>query len=347
MYEVESDEIHREKIMALLLSLLFALPSPVAPALAPPDTVQIDEWSVPWEDTRPRDPFVDSRGMVWFVGQRGDYVASLNPETGEFKRFDLPEGAGPHNLLVDEDGMVWYAGNRQAHIGRLDPGTGLITKFPMPDEAARDPHTLIMDHEGRIWFTVQGGNFIGRLDRESGHVDLIASPVEGSRPYGIVFDPSGKPWIALFGTNKLATVDTETLDLTVIDLPREEARPRRLQTTSDGSVWYVDYATGMLGRYDPTEGTFEEWQMPAGRRAKPYGMAVDKRDRLWFVETGPKPNKFVGFDPSSKTFISSTPVPSGGGTIRHMFYDELRDEIWFGSDANTVGRARPAVKTDV
>jgi len=333
--------------MALVLTLLFLSPFNGTLAAAPTDTVQIDEWSVPWEETRPRDPFVDSRGTVWFVGQRGDYVASLNPETGEFRRFDLPEGAGPHNLLVDEKGMVWYAGNRQAHIGRLDPATGLIKKYPMPNEAARDPHTLIMDDDGRIWFTVQGGNFIGRLDRESGHVDLIASPVEGSRPYGIVFDPSGRPWIALFGTNKLAAVDKETLELTVIDLPREEARPRRLQTTSDGSVWYVDYATGMLGRYDPESGTFEEWQMPAGRRSKPYGMAVDKRDRLWFVETGPEPNNFVGFDPATRTFFSSTPVPSGGQTIRHMFYDRVRDEIWFGSDANTVGRARPAAKSDV
>jgi virginiamycin B lyase len=41
---------------------------------------------------------------VWFVGQRSDYAAVLNPETGEMKKYDLPEGAGPHNLVVDKDG---------------------------------------------------------------------------------------------------------------------------------------------------------------------------------------------------------------------------------------------------
>ena len=75
-------------------------------------------------------------GKVWFVGQRSDYVAYLEPASGEFVKFDLEEGAGPHNQIVDPDGTVWYAGNRAAHIGRLDPETGEIEKFMMPELAA-------------------------------------------------------------------------------------------------------------------------------------------------------------------------------------------------------------------
>ena len=41
---------------------------------------QITEWTVPWERTRPRDPYVDGQGRVWFVGQEGNYVATLDPE---------------------------------------------------------------------------------------------------------------------------------------------------------------------------------------------------------------------------------------------------------------------------
>ena len=51
-------------------------------AVAP---VEITEWTVPWEKTRPRDPFVDASGKVWFVGQAGNYIAWLNPANGEFK----------------------------------------------------------------------------------------------------------------------------------------------------------------------------------------------------------------------------------------------------------------------
>lgn len=301
--------------------------------------VDLREWPVPWADTRPRDPFAVSASEVWFVGQRGDYVARLNPETGEFARFELPEGAGPHNLIVADDGGVWYAGNRAAHIGRLDPASGEIEQIAMPDEAARDPHTLVFDAAGDIWFTVQGGNMIGKMTRETREVELIAVPTPQARPYGIEVAEDGTVWSVLLGTNKLARIDPETMALTEIDLPREGARPRRMGITDDGRIWYVDYAEGMLGAYDPASGEFEEWAAPSGVESRPYGMAIDGDNRIWFVETGVEPNRFVGFDPSTGDYFAGSDVPSGGGTVRHMHYHAPTDTIWFGADTNTIGRA--------
>ena len=193
----------------LLLLLLMCEPAQVVPEA---DPIEITEWPVPWDNTRPRDPYVENENRVWFVGQRDDYVGLLNPETGEFKRYELEAGAGPHNVIVDEEGYPWYAGNRAAHIGKLDPETGEITKYPMPDPAARDPHTLIFDSHGDIWFTVQGGNFVGKLTRSSGEVQLIKVPTPSSRPYGIVIDSNDRPWIALFNTNHIGTVNPETFE---------------------------------------------------------------------------------------------------------------------------------------
>ena len=324
----------------LLAQSLAATPVPPPPVLARADSVQITEWPVPWKDTRPRDPYVDpTTNRVWFVGQTGHYVAYLNPQTGEFKRFELEPGTGPHNLIVDKQGFVWYAGNRNAHIGRLDPKDGKITKYPMPDSAVRDPHTLVFDSKGNIWFTAQGGNQIGHLVTSSGQVHLIKVSAERSRPYGIVVDSRDRPWIALFGTNKIATVDPASMQVREFTLP-EGARPRRLQLTSDGIVWYVDYARGFLGRLDPESGQVTEHQLPGGAQARPYAMAVDDRDRLWFVETGAQPNRFVGYDPKSKQFLASTPVPSGGGTVRHMIFHKPGNEIWFGTDTGNIGRAK-------
>ena len=308
--------------------------------LADDDPVEITEWVVPWQETRPRDPYADGKGRVWFVGQRADYVAYLEPVSGEFRRYDLEAGVGPHNLIVDDKGMVWYAGNRAAHIGRLDPESGEIVRYPMPDPDARDPHTLVFDSSGDIWFTVQGGNFVGKLLVNTGEVKLISLPTQQVRPYGIVIAPDGNPWIVEFGSNKLATVDPATMQLSEIEIPRPEARPRRLEVTSDGAVWYVDFAEGFLGRYDPGTGAFREWATPSGQGARPYAMAVDDRDRLWFVESGVDPNLFVGFDPASEQFFSVTAIESGGGTVRHMYYHGPTREIWFGTDTNTVGRAR-------
>ncbi len=306
---------------------------------------EIQEWVVPWEQSRPRDPHVGPDGKVWFVGQRTSYAAYLDPATGEFKKYDLDEGTGPHTLIVDDDGTVWYTGNRVRHIGKLDPVTGEIQKYMLPDERARDPHTMVFDREGGMWFTVQSGNFVGRIDKETGESVLIEAPevVGGrgtsSRPYGIKMDSRGHPWIALFNTNQIATVDPETMEMRTFELP-ENALPRRLEITSDDMVWYGDYRRGYLGRLNPETGEVTEWPNPSGEQSRPYGMAVDADDRIWFVETGVQPNRFVGFDPETQEFFSNTEIGSGGGSVRHMFYEESTNSVWFGTDANTIGRAK-------
>jgi virginiamycin B lyase len=322
-------------------ALLVALALLAAPAVAQQTSAPtIQEWNVPWAGTRPRDPYLDRAGRVWFVGQVGHYVGVLDPATGQFKRFDLAPGTGPHNLILDSAGIVWYSGNASSHIGRLDPKDGSITRIPMSDSSARDPHTMVWDRHGDIWFTVQGGNFIGKLTVATGTMRLVAVPTPRARPYGIALDRAGRPWIVLFGTNKIATVDPETFALTEYPLPRAQARPRRMAITSDGAVWYGDYAGGMLGRFDPGTKKVEEWPLPGGAGARPYAVTVDDQDRIWIVETGSQPNRFVGFDTRTHRFLPGADVPSGGGTIRNMVFDPRARAIWFGSDANTIGRAQ-------
>ncbi|HYE34447.1 virginiamycin B lyase family protein [Methylocaldum sp.] len=317
-----------------LISLFWSLQAAVA-ELAP---VLITEWYVPWDNTRPRDPYVENEHHVWFVGQGGDYVAVLDPASGTFRRYGLEPGTGPHNLIVDRAGQVWFAGNRKGYIGRLAPGTGQIVKYPMPDPAAADPHTLAFDSRGDIWFTVQGGNFVGKLTAGTGQIRLIRVPTSDALPYGIVVSADDRPWFTEFGSNKLGTVDPATGQVHEYDLPRRDARPRRLAITSDGTVWYVDYAGGYLGRLDPVNGKITEWRAPDGAKARPYGMAADHRDRLWFVETGPRPNRLVGFDSTRREFFSVTEIKSGGGSVRHMVFHPPTHTLWFGTDSNTIAR---------
>src|SRR5690606_10992748 len=214
--------------------------------------ITIDEWDVPFGG-RARDPFAAGEDEVWFVGQRGHYLARFQPSTGEFFKRDLPDEAGPHNLIVGSDGIVWYAGNLRGYIGRYDPATDEIEKIEMPDPAARDPHTLVFDaSEEHILFTVQGGNFVGRLTIADRAVDLIPVPTPRARPYGIKIAADGTPWIVLLGTNKIASVDPESLTLTEHEIPHAAARPRRLEITADGRIWYADTGRGYLGMYDPS-----------------------------------------------------------------------------------------------
>lgn len=307
-----------------------------ASAEVPAAAVEIREWTVPYQDSRPRDPFVAPDGRVWFVGQRSHYAAVLDPETGEFKRYDMTESAGPHNLIVDADGIVWYAGNLVGNIGRLDPATGEITTYRAE---VRDPHTLVFDPDGSIWFTAQMGNRVGHFDPVTGAIQLFDVPTASARPYGIVPDGRGRVWVAEFGTNKIGVVGMEEPYREIV-LPNAESRPRRIAVTPDGAVWYVDYALGWLGRIDPETEEIREWPMLSGSTAHPYALAADSAGRVWFVETGPNPNLFTGFDPAGETYIEGVPIPSGGGAVRHMYYDEKTNAIWFGTDTNTIGRAQ-------
>ena len=311
----------------------------IAPATLPAQ-VPIKEWPVPYADSRPRDPFVDNLNRVWFVGQKGNYLAYLEPESGKFKRYELEDGALPHNLIVDQKGAVWYAGNGNGHIGRLDPASGKITRYPMPNPEVRDPHTLVFDDKGDLWFTAQSSNFVGRLRPGTGKIDLIEVATPNARPYGIEIDSKGRPWFNEFGSEKIAMVDPVSLKIREHPLPNDRSRTRRIAITSDDRIWYVDYSRGYLGRFDPATNQFKEWALPGGTGALPYAMAVDSRDRLWMVETGSQPNRLVGFDPKTEKFFGLTPIPSGGGTVRHMMYDQRSGQIWFGTDNNTIGRAQ-------
>ena len=97
-------------------------------------SLELTEWTVPWPDTRPRDPAVAPDGRVWFVGQAGNYIAVLDPGTGQFMRYEIDPGTHPHNLIVAKDGMVWYSGNQNGMIGKLNPADGAITRYPLPDK---------------------------------------------------------------------------------------------------------------------------------------------------------------------------------------------------------------------
>lgn len=328
----------------LSIACSFAL-SAVAPAQAPNAGAQSSEpktWQTPWDKTRPRDPFADQQGRVWFVGQVGNYVAHLDPKTGQFKKYTIEPGTNPHNLVVDKKGMVWFTGNANGRILKLDPTTEKITTFMMPDSTVRDPHTMTFDRNGDAWFTAQQSDVVGKLTQADGKIRLWRMD-KGSRPYGIWMDSKDQPWFDLFGTNKIGTIDPKSGEFKAYALPNDRSRPRRIAITSDDAVWYGDYTRGYLGRLNPKTGAVEEFALPSGGTALPYGMTLDDRGRIWVAETGVQPNRLVAFDPSKKAFTETVVIAADGpNNIRHMTFDKATRQIWFGGDANMIGRVHVA-----
>lgn len=324
--------------IAVSLTVLIAAVLPEQSLAQELNPVQIDEWPTPWQG-RGRDPYAAGPDEIWFVGQRGHYLARFTPSTEEFFKVDLPAGTGPHNNIVQSNGLVWYSGNAIGEIiGYYDPASDKLTTIDVP--GARDPHTLVFDrNEENIFFTVQGGNQVGRLHLADRSIELVDVPTPGSRPYGIRIAPDGTPWIVLLGTNKLAKLDPDSMELSEIELPDADSRPRRLEISSDGRIWYADWTLGSIGLYDPATGRFDDFELPSGSDARPYGMASDELDRVWVVATGPQPNLFVGFDTDAEEIVSITEIPSGARSVRHMDYEQNSGAVWFGTDTEMIGRA--------
>ena len=291
-------------------------------------------------ETRPRDPYVDAQGRVWFVGQAGNYIAYLDSDRGTFKRFEIDAGTHPHNLVVEKR-MVWFTGNQNGRIVRLDPATGKLTTFMIPDATVRDPHTMVFDPKSGIaWFSAQNSNAVGRFDPATGNFRLWKTGAD-TRPYGVVIDSRGNAWFDLFGTNKLATIDARTLELRTYDLPAAKAHPRRIAITSRDQVYWGDYTRGYLGHLDPATGKMQEWALPAGPASLPYAMTTDDRDVIWIAQAGRQdaPATLVAFDPATSQFVAEVPVGlPGANTIRHMTFDKRHRQIWFGTDQGSIGR---------
>ncbi len=319
MVDLSGNPVLRDEIVTYLAEH-YAPNDKRASKLVPGDMeLSFKEWQVPTLGQRSRDPVEAADGTIWWAGQSGNLIGSINPTSGEMTEYPLPAGAMPHSVTVGPDGDIWYTGNKNGTMGRLNPENGKIKVYPMPDSAARDPHTAVFDRRGILWFTLQQSNMVGRLDPETGAIRLVTMKTPRSRPYGIKVDADGALWVACNGSNCLVKVDPVTMDLTEVKLPTPATTVRRLDFAEDGIIWYVNSSQGRLGRYNPENGAIKEWPSPSGPKSHPYALVVVD-GIVWYNESGKRPDALVRFDPKTEQF-QSWAVPSGGiyaGIIRHM-----------------------------
>ena len=303
--------------------------------------LKFEEWLAPTLGQRARDPVEAPDGSIWWVGQMGNVIGRIDPDSGAVKEWPLPPKALPHSVNIDAQGGVWYTGNGNGTIGKFDPATGKTQEYKMPDPAARDPHTAEFDRNGVMWFTLQQSNMVGRLDPRTGDIKLVTMPSPRSRPYGIKVTTDGSLWIACNGGPCLVNMDPKTMAMKEVKLPTPETTVRRLDLAADGTVWYVNSGAGKLGRYNPATGVIKEWDSPSGPGSHPYAIAVVD-GMVWYNESGVRPDMLVRFDPATETF-ASWPVPSNGvyaGIIRHMRADRAGNLLIHQSSTNRIMRVK-------
>lgn len=300
------------------------------PTLVPGETeIEFTEWVVPTLGQRSRDPIEAPDGSIWWTGMWASLVGRLDPATGKMQEFKLPIAARPHSIVPDEEGNIWYTGNSNATIGKLDPETGLITQY---QTEARDPHSATFHPNGNLYFTAQGAGMLGRLDPETGELTEVPSE---ARPYGIQVAANGTVWVAFNGTNKIGALDPETMDIRYFEIPNEASRVRRLGLDSNGMVWFVNSTQGKIGRLNPSNGNIRQWDSPSGSTSHPYALAVID-DKVWYNESGMRPDALVRFDPDTEDF-QSWAIPSGVGIVRNMWVTRDGNLLIHQSSSNRIG----------
>jgi virginiamycin B lyase len=255
-----------------------------------------------------------------------NYLATVNLSTGPhwsyaLKTLPRPKGAAthaiiteyhlprasmaPHDVLPDKDGVIWFSEFGDQAIGALDPKTGKVTEYPLPSPKPNFP--------------------TGTLDLEP--------------------DGQGNYWLAMMFQTGLAKFDPRTKTFQTFPIPaalngdsaqQSMVMPKGL--AADGKVWTnmvnrqsvmrMDLATGAFELVDPFAATAPS-QNTKGVEHSPYGMVVDGKNDLYFMDFGD--TNIVRID--AKTLDPTIyPTPTPASRPRRGMMD-AQGRIWFAEFA--------------
>ncbi len=125
-------------------------PEPAPSIIAGNAEVAIKEWVVPTAGARPHDPLAYADGSIWFTGNFAGYIGKLDPKTGKFTEYSLPDpkARDPHTPKSNPCGMVitsqdipWFCEFGSNRLASIDPETMAIHEHVLPNAASRPRRT--------------------------------------------------------------------------------------------------------------------------------------------------------------------------------------------------------------
>ena len=166
--------------------------------------ITVDQFTqFPLGTVQPSDVVIDAAGNPWFTAPFDGTVNRLDPATGTFESFPVPNGLSPRQITVASDGQIWFTSRFVPQgVGRLDPLTGVVTTFPTPSNPG--PEGIAAAPNGTVWFTQTTTGNIANIDNAG--VITEAKTVKSSEPFGITVAPNGDPWYTMLAASKIAAL---------------------------------------------------------------------------------------------------------------------------------------------
>ena len=115
------------------------------------DGGDVKEWNPPF--TGPRRAHVAKDGIVWVPGFGSGVVGAFNPETEEWKVYELPDAINqiPYALNIHpQTGEIWICGTGNDTMTVLDPKTGEFTEIRMPSRVTYTREVEFAE-DGSVW----------------------------------------------------------------------------------------------------------------------------------------------------------------------------------------------------
>jgi len=217
------------------------------------------------------------------------------------------------------------------------PAEAAIHEWPVPTPGSR-PHDPMAARDGSVWYTGQLSNKLGRLDPKTGQFKEYPLKRAQTAPHGLAEDKDGNIWFTGNFAGLIGKLDPKTGDVTEYKLPDPAARdPHTLVFDHDGILWFSVQQANRVGRLDPKTGEIK-LVTPPTEKARPYGMAVNSRNEVFFVEFGS--NKVATIDRQTMQ-IKEFPLPDPAARPRRLAIDD-KDIIWYTDFARGyLGRLDP------
>jgi virginiamycin B lyase len=217
------------------------------------------------------------------------------------------------------------------------PVEATIKEWPVAMPGSR-PHDPMAARDGSLWYTGQLANELGRLDPATGQVkEFKLNPMTG--PHGLTEDKDGNVWFTGNFAGLIGKLDPRTGTVTEYKIPAPGAKdPHTITHDHDGVFWFTAQVANKVGRIDPKTGDIKIVTPPTPN-ARPYGIAVNSKNVVYFVEFGT--NKVATID--SKTMdIGEFPLPDPAARPRRLAIG-ADDAIWYSDYARGyLGRLDPA-----
>ena len=188
----------------------------------------------------------DRNGKLWFTGQNGIY-GRLDPETGEVRVWDAPQGRGPYGITATPDGAIYYASLAGDHIARIDTQTGRaeVIEPPTPKQGAR---RVWSDSSGRIWVSEWIAGQVSVYDPKTTTWRSWRLPGERPQAYAVYVDEKDRVWLSDFGANAVVLFEPEKEHFEVFPSDRPNANVRQI-LGRPGEVWAPESGADRLVVY--------------------------------------------------------------------------------------------------